>query len=85
MSKKIAYSKQAIKMLAKLPANESTRIRAKLRQYADDPASQANNVRKLQGRNAYRLRVGDWRVIFDENDVIIDVIKIGARGDIYKE
>ena len=85
MGKKIAYSKQAIKTLAKLPANESTRIRSKLRQYADDPTSQANNIKKLQGQNAYRLRVGDWRVIFDENDVIIEVIKVGARGDVYKE
>jgi len=48
--KKIAYSKQAIKTLSKLPVNESARIRSKLRQYADDPASQANNVKKLQGR-----------------------------------
>lgn len=85
MSKKIAYSKQAIKTLSKLPANESNRIRAKLRQYADDATSQANNVKKLQGQNAYRLRVGDWRVIFDENDVVIEVIKIGARGDVYKD
>lgn len=83
--KKIAYSKQAIKTLSKLPANETARIRAKLRQYAGDPASQANNVKKLQGRNAYRLRVGDWRVIFDENDIIIEVIKIGARGSVYED
>lgn len=85
MSKKIAYSKQAIKTLSKLPTNETARIRAKLRQYSDDPASQANNIKKLQGRDAYRLRVGDWRVIFDENDVVIDVIKIGPRGSIYKD
>ncbi|MGV3550014.1 type II toxin-antitoxin system RelE family toxin [Rhizobium sp.] len=85
MSKKIAYSKQAIKTLSKIPANESTRIRSKLRQYADDPVSQANNVKKLQGRDAYRLRVGDWRVIFDENDVIIEVIKIGPRGSVYED
>lgn len=68
-----------------MPTNESTRIQSKLRQYADDPASQANNVKKLQGQNAYRLRVGDWRVIFDENDVVIEVIKVGARGDVYKD
>jgi len=85
MGKKIAYSKRAIRTLAKLPANESTRIRSKLRQYADDPASQANSVKKLQGRDAYRLRVGDWRIIFDENDVVIEVIEVGARGSIYKD
>jgi mRNA interferase RelE/StbE len=82
--KKIAYSKQAIKTLKRISANEAERIRAKISQYATDPASMANNVKKLQGEDSYRLRVGDWRVIFDENDVVIEVIKIGARGDVYK-
>lgn len=85
MGKRIAYSKQAIKTLSKIPANESARIRSKLRQYAENPPSQANNVKKLQGRDAYRLRVGDWRVIFDEHDVVIEVIKIGARGSVYED
>lgn len=82
--KKMAYSKHAIRTLAKMPKNESARIRSKLRQYADDPASQANNVKKLQGQSTYRLRVGDWRVLFDENEVVIDVIRVGARGGIYE-
>jgi mRNA interferase RelE/StbE len=43
-----------------------------------------NNIKKLQGEDSYRLRIGDWRVIFDENDVVIEVIKVGPRGDIYK-
>lgn len=83
--KKVSYSKQAIKVLSRMPANESIRIRSKIRQYGNDPPSQANNVKKLQGRDAYRLRVGDWRVIFDENEVVIDVIKIGARGSVYED
>jgi len=37
----------------------------------------ANNVKKLQGReNEYRLRVGDWRVIFTQDSVILDVLKV---------
>jgi mRNA interferase RelE/StbE len=63
----------------------SDRIRSKIRQYAADPVSTSNNVKKLQGEQAYRLRVGDWRVIFDENDVVVSVIRIGPRGDVYKE
>jgi mRNA interferase RelE/StbE len=63
----------------------SDRIRSKIRQYAADPVSMSNNVKKLQGEQAYRLRVGDWRVIFDENDVVVSVIRIGPRGDVYKE
>jgi mRNA interferase RelE/StbE len=82
--KKIAYSKQAIKTLMRIQSNESARIRAKISQCASDPDSMANNVKKLQGGDSYRLRVGDWRIIFDENDVVIEVIKVGAWGDVYK-
>jgi hypothetical protein len=41
-------------------------IRAKIKQYADDAPSQANNVKSLAGVDAKRLRVGDFRVIFTE-------------------
>jgi mRNA-degrading endonuclease RelE of RelBE toxin-antitoxin system len=42
------------------------RITAKIRQYADDPQSPANNVAAMVGQpGVYRLRVGDWRVVFD--------------------
>lgn len=43
---------------------------------------QANNVKALKGREAIRLRVGDWRVIMDDG-VVLAVLEIGPRGDIY--
>lgn len=81
--KKIAYSKPARIALDRMPANEAKRIRGKIEQYAADPASQQNNVKRLQGRPGFRLRVGDWRVIFDEGDHVLDIIAIGARGNVY--
>ena len=41
----------------------------------------------LRGRPGFRLRVGTWRVIFerDEEAQTIDVLRIGPRGDVYKE
>lgn len=81
--KAIAYSKAAIKTLRKLPANVAAHIRAKVEQYAADPASLANNVKKLQGRDGCRLRVGDWRVIFDDDGNVIAILEIGPRGGIY--
>ena len=84
MTKLIAYSKQALRTLRRIPKNESSRIRSKIEQYAKDPETLAANVKILQGRVGYRLRVGDWRVIFDENDVVIDVIAIGPRGNVYE-
>lgn len=38
----------------------------------------------MQGVDGYRLRVGDFRILFDVNGVIIDIIEIGNRGQIYK-
>ena len=80
--KPISYSKTALKTLRRIPANEAKRIRGKIEAYAADPASQANNVTALQGRDGIRLRVGDWRVILDDGEVLA-VLKIGPRGGVY--
>ena len=82
---KIAYSKAAIKALKRMPANASKRIRAKIAAYATDPKSQQANVKKLQGRDAYRLRVGDWRVIMDRRGNVLAVLAIGPRGSVYED
>lgn len=82
---KIAYSKAAIRALKRIPGNDAKRIREKIETYAADPASQTNNVVRLQGREGYRLRVGDWRVIFDSDGSVLDVLAIGPRGGIYKQ
>jgi mRNA interferase RelE/StbE len=66
-----------------MPANVAARVRVKIRQYADDPASLASNVAKLQGRDGYRLRVGDYRVIFAIAGNTMQVLDIGSRGSIY--
>jgi mRNA interferase RelE/StbE len=80
--KEIAYSKSALKTLRRIPANVSATIRGKIEQYASDPASLSANVTK-QGREGYRLRVGDWRVIFDEDGTVLAILEIGPRGGIY--
>ncbi|MEQ9449857.1 MAG: type II toxin-antitoxin system RelE/ParE family toxin [Rhodospirillaceae bacterium] len=81
--KTITYKPAALKVLRKMPRPESKRIMAKVQQYADDPAAQANNVKALKGREGIRLRVGDWRVIMDDQGEVLDVLKIGPRGGIY--
>ena len=82
---KIAYSKTALKQLRRLPTNIQKRLRQKIVLYAEDPQSKAHHVTKLQGREGYRLRVGDWRVIFDINGTVLAIFEIGARGTIYKD
>jgi mRNA interferase RelE/StbE len=69
-----------------MPKNVSRLIRTKMDQIASNPYGKHNNVTKLQNRPGYRLRVGDWRVIYevqDENLVVL-VLNLGQRGGIYK-
>lgn len=80
--KRIAYSRAALQTLGKMPRNTALRIRGKISEYAADPASQANNVKKLKGIDAIRLRVGDWRIVMQDG-VVLNVLKIGPRGGVY--
>ncbi|WP_448190523.1 type II toxin-antitoxin system RelE family toxin [Azospirillum sp. sgz301742] len=45
----------------------------------------ARNVKALKGRSGFRLRVGDWRVVYeiDNGVLVLIVIEIGPRGGIY--
>lgn len=82
--REVVYSKHAIRTLNRMPANEARRIRSKVLQYAEDPASLANNVKKLRDSRYRRLRIGDWRVIFGEDGTVVDVIRVAARGEAYE-
>ena len=84
--RKVRYSRQATKMLQRMPADTAWLIRGKMEQYAAEPESLANNVKAMQGRPGYhRLRVGDWRVIFAETMEIVDVERVAPRGGAYGE
>jgi mRNA interferase RelE/StbE len=83
---KILFTRSADKTLRKLPGEISQRIRRRLDNIAADPYAVHLDVTKLQNRPGYRLRVGDWRVIYEiENDeLIILVLRIGTRGEVYR-
>jgi mRNA interferase RelE/StbE len=79
----IRYSKAAARALMHMPTNAAKRIRAKIEQYAADPESLANNVKRLRGGNEMRLRVGDWRAILREDGVVLAIFRIAPRGEAY--
>lgn len=64
--------------------NMAKRISDKLRIYAENPAAIANQVTELKGRPLRRLRVGTFRVLFEESETEIIVSDIGPRGSIYE-
>ncbi len=82
---KITFSKQADKAIRKMPRNLALKIAKKIKLLAIDPNSMSN-VKKLTNHPGYRLRIGDWRVVYIVNDpeLIIHVVNIKTRGEIYK-
>ncbi len=82
----ILFAKQADKALRKMPRKMAQLIRQKLEQLAENPLARNPNVTRLQGRPGYRLRVGDWRVIYEVEDdrLIILVLRIAPRGGVYR-
>ncbi len=80
--KKVVFLKSAAAALRK-HRNMAPRIREKILAYAEDPESLANLVTELRGSSLKRLRVGDFRVLFEETPTEIIVSKIGPRGSVY--
>jgi len=83
---RILFTKSADKALRKMPRDVAQRIRERLDHVAADPYANHPNVTKLQNRPGYRLRVGDWRVIYEigGGELIILVLRIGPRGGVYR-
>jgi mRNA interferase RelE/StbE len=82
----ITISGEAVKTLRRLPRNVRDLIIGKIEDLAIDPLAPNNNVRRLSGRPGYRLRVGDWRVIYDLDHGlrILAVERIAPRGGAYE-
>lgn len=85
MTYEIKFTKGARKMFKKLSQELQDRIQPKIDELAIEP--RPNGVKKLQGEeNTYRIRVGDYRVIYDVLDdvLLVNVIDIGHRSKVYK-
>jgi mRNA interferase RelE/StbE len=81
---RVTLSKAAQKSLDRLPDSIVARILARLDHLETDP--RPSDVKKLKGREAWRIRVGDYRVIYTINDreLLILVVDLGHRRDIYR-
>ena len=82
---KIIFTKQAAKTLQKLPMDRARLITGKIKTLASEPHTLASNVVPLKGmRHCFRLRVGDWRVIYRVESDILDILEIVPRGSAYR-
>ena len=82
----VLYSKIARQFLLRLPKHIKVKIVEGVERIAQDPRG-APNVRPLKGsKNRYRLRVGEYRVVYDIGDSvkILWIIRIGHRREVYR-
>jgi len=81
----ITLSKNADKSLRRMPRKTALNIGKKIKELARDPHGM-RNVKKLTSHPGYRLRMGDWRIVYtiNENELLIHVIKVKTRGEAYK-
>lgn len=81
----LKIKKSAEKELANLPVHKILSIKEHILQLSDNPF--LHGYKKLRGhKNLYQIRSGDYRIIYSvENKIlIIEILKIGHRKDIYK-
>jgi len=80
----IQFSNKSLKDLHTLPRLIAKRIMEKISLLQENPFQQP--IKKLSGQPYFRLRVGDYRVIFAilKKDLVILVVKIAHRKKIYK-
>lgn len=78
----IEWKENALKDLEKLEIAVSRRIYKKIDELSKDPFSL--DIKRLKGINAFRLRIGDYRILFDTQGNTIIILKVGHRRNIYK-
>ena len=81
----VEFKSAAEKNLAKLPKKIQKRIQGVIAVLETNPLPP--KAEKLKGRDAYRIRVNDYRIVYsiEHNKLLIVVISIGHRRDIYRQ
>ena len=79
---RVILSKSIQKQLDKLPKDIRSRILARLSNLEADP--RPTDVKKLKGRDAWRVRIGDYRVIYEiyDRELQVIVVTVGHRRDV---
>lgn len=83
-SYRLLIKPSAAKELQALPTNDRKRVVTKIQGLASDP--RPPGTEKLSGEEKYRLRQGDYRVLYsvDDSQKILVIVKIGHRRDVYR-
>ena len=84
MNYRVIFSRSARKQMERFSGETETRLLAKLSELEANP--RPSGCKKLKNRDAWRVRVGDYRVIYEIHDKILQVIvvTVGHRREVYR-
>jgi mRNA interferase RelE/StbE len=82
---RILIRKSAADELGRIPKKYLRRIAERIRSLGDEP--RPRGCEKLSAQERYRLRQGDYRIVYsiDDSDETVEVVKIGHRSEIYRD
>lgn len=81
---RIVFRKSVARELRRIPNRDLGRILATIDSLSEEP--RPSGVERLSGQERYRVRRGNYRIIYELNDkeVIVVVVKVGHRRDVYR-
>lgn len=81
---RVTFKKSVAKDFRTIPKSDIKKILAKIDSLAENP--RRDGAIKLNGHDLYRIRQGLYRIIYQirENELVVQVIKVGHRSDVYK-
>jgi len=84
MSYELSILRRAQKELAALPEKEYERVKSAILNFHEYPGP--FGYKKLVGREGYRIRVGNYRIIYeiDDESLSVTILHIGHRRDVYR-
>jgi mRNA interferase RelE/StbE len=84
MAYQLTFNKKAVQFLEKINDPDYSKIKSAINSLSDNP--RPNGYKKLKGREGYRIRVGDYRIIYEVFDkhLIIEIIAVGNRKNVYE-
>ncbi len=83
-SYRLGFKRSAAKELERLPAKVRKRVAQRIQALAQNPRPFGSE--KISGEEKYRLRQGDYRVVYgiDDRESVVTVFMIGHRRDVYR-
>ena len=80
----LLLTRSAAKELDGVPTKDRHRLVARIAALADDPRPMG--AEKLSGANKYRVRQGDYRILYEIEDaaLVVTVVRVGNRRDVYR-